>query len=427
MTTTSPTPVRVPAATGHAEARPTAAADGSTAELAAAFAAMVDALVTGIDVEAEPATTDPAAGEGAEASAAEGEEAATLGVDLAALLAVPLQVAAAPAAATAVVTLAVAVADGDGTAALPGGTGATGAPAATAATAAAAAAAVGEGAEVGVPLLAPGVTATSATEGAVAGSGPVAAEAATGEGSAIVAGPLETTSAGQPGASTPDELPAQHPQTEAGAATAGEAEASPDAEPGAVTTTGVTAAAAAAPATTGPGTASAADVVVAVGPTGLATPAATVDAAKPVAAAAAPPPVPEQLVTLVSPLRKSPDGTHRMSLQLRPEELGGVTVDVRVLGNQISLHLRADVPGTTDLLRASLADLRADLEAAGFDAGSLDVGVGDGGTSHDDRDGDVRRDASGGGTAHRGTGAVATAAPLSARTAAPAAGIDIRL
>lgn len=140
----------------------------------------------------------------------------------------------------------------------------------------------------------------------------------------------------------------------------------------------------------------------------------------PALAATVRPGLPEQLVTLVAPLRRGPDGTHQMSIELRPEDLGGVKVDVRILGNEISLHLRADLPATTELLRASLAALRSELETAGFDAGSLDAGS----NTQEEPDSD-RPDA-------RQTGATDAITARSQSqdapsTAAPAAGIDIRL
>lgn len=91
--------------------------------------------------------------------------------------------------------------------------------------------------------------------------------------------------------------------------------------------------------------------------------------AQPVAAT-----LPDQLVKVIAPYRRGPDGTHQVTIQLRPDELGEVQVDVRVVGNEVSLTLRADLSATADLLRTGLAELRAELEAAGFRSASLDVG-----------------------------------------------------
>lgn len=85
------------------------------------------------------------------------------------------------------------------------------------------------------------------------------------------------------------------------------------------------------------------------------------------------PSLPDQLVEVLSPLRRTPDGTHRMAIQLRPDELGDVDIEFQVRGNEISLSLRADLSSTNELLRESLAQLRAELDAAGFRSGTLDV------------------------------------------------------
>lgn len=108
------------------------------------------------------------------------------------------------------------------------------------------------------------------------------------------------------------------------------------------------------------------------GPTAAA-PTAAAGSGDPATRVAAPA-LSEQIVEVLSPLRRGPDGTHQVALQLRPDELGEVLVDVRVRGNEISLSLRADLAPTADLLRESLAELRSELEAAGFRSGNLDVG-----------------------------------------------------
>lgn len=86
------------------------------------------------------------------------------------------------------------------------------------------------------------------------------------------------------------------------------------------------------------------------------------------------PTLPDQLIEVIAPLRRGPDGTHQLSIQLRPDELGEVLVDVRVRGTEVNVSLRADLAGTTDLLREALGELRTELEAAGFRSADLDVG-----------------------------------------------------
>lgn len=416
MTTTSPTPVLRLATTGAA---PAAAATsharaGSPPDLAEAFAAMVEALTTELAaVTGEPLGTGDEVGP--EEPATDSAEQATSPDDiLAALVAAPLQVASplAPAGTAAAMT-------GDD----PVGLGA------------------GDSRQVPAATLVEGGTAGPA-------GGPVVAPAAPGtatelpgavEDAAVEDGAVED---GAPMATRPvldaDRSrgavrlsPSVHQVETDAALIVGEkaGSAGPDgaqvvdpARP--VATDGTAGGATVTTAGSGPADESALRLAAVVTSAGAPSPAAAsslggTSPAPSVAPAA--PAVPEQLVSLVSPLRRSPDGTHRMSLQLRPEELGEVTVDVRVLGTQISLHLRADVSATTDLLRASLADLRLELEAAGFDAGSLDVGADGREAPHGDDDRGARRPEPAGAAT-----SVATAA-LTAPTPTPAAGIDIRL
>lgn len=82
----------------------------------------------------------------------------------------------------------------------------------------------------------------------------------------------------------------------------------------------------------------------------------------------------EQLATVVRPLRQMADGTHRLSLQLRPAELGAVHLEVALEDGRLSLRATAENLATRDVLAASLPDLRAALARSGIDLGSLDVG-----------------------------------------------------
>lgn len=110
------------------------------------------------------------------------------------------------------------------------------------------------------------------------------------------------------------------------------------------------------------------------GTTGVSAPAApTATSATSATGQPTAPPLPDQLVEVLAPLRRAPDGTHRMAIQLRPDELGDVHIEFQVRGNEISLNLRADLASTNELLRDSLAQLRAELDAAGFRSGTLDV------------------------------------------------------
>lgn len=82
----------------------------------------------------------------------------------------------------------------------------------------------------------------------------------------------------------------------------------------------------------------------------------------------------EQLATVVRPLRQLSDGSHRLSLQLRPAELGVVHLEVALEDGVLSLRALAENLATRDVLAASLPDLRAELARSGIDLGSLEVG-----------------------------------------------------
>jgi flagellar hook-length control protein FliK len=100
------------------------------------------------------------------------------------------------------------------------------------------------------------------------------------------------------------------------------------------------------------------------------------------ATAPAAPPTPAapsaQLVQHLGPLLEGPDGSYALSLQLYPEELGAVRVDVALRAGEISLALHAGDDRAQEALRAALPDLRAALEDAGLTATAMSV---DGGQS----------------------------------------------
>lgn len=136
------------------------------------------------------------------------------------------------------------------------------------------------------------------------------------------------------------------------------------------------------------------------------------------------PSLPDQLVEVIGPLRQAPDGTHRLSVHLRPDELGEVLVDVRVRGNEVNLTIRADLAGTADLLRDAVGELRAELEAAGFRSGDVDV------SSHSDRRATQERRPAGampaGDAGASGLDGPEDTNPTPASTAA-SSGLDLRL
>jgi len=145
------------------------------------------------------------------------------------------------------------------------------------------------------------------------------------------------------------------------------------------------------------------------------------------APAAPPPPPAVQVVQLLTPLLEGPDGAHTMSLQLHPEELGAVQVDVALLRGEITLALHARDVAAQDALRAALPMLRAELEASGLTATSLSV---DGGRA-DQQPGERpdRPDHPGphGGSLPGGSGDGAPAGSPVPTTSSPDAALDVRM
>jgi flagellar hook-length control protein FliK len=83
-----------------------------------------------------------------------------------------------------------------------------------------------------------------------------------------------------------------------------------------------------------------------------------------------------QLSAPVVALAQSPDGDHRVTLTVSPENLGPVTVRAHVADGSIRIELHAPTDAGRDALRAILTDLRRDLAAASPHA-SLSLGGGD--------------------------------------------------
>ena len=105
----------------------------------------------------------------------------------------------------------------------------------------------------------------------------------------------------------------------------------------------------------------------------------TLPADAPAPTPVAPPAVPEQIVSVVVPLHGRGDGRHEVTLELRPDDLGTIRVEVSVEQQTVHLTLHAAEPATGRLLSAALAELRTALTDAGLRAGDLTVGP-DGGS-----------------------------------------------
>jgi len=105
----------------------------------------------------------------------------------------------------------------------------------------------------------------------------------------------------------------------------------------------------------------------------LAAPRAEAAATTASVAPATPPPAAAQLVAQLAPLRTGPDGVHRMTMLLNPEELGPITVVAEVRGDQLSVHLAGTTEAGREALRTALPQLERELRDSGFTACALDV------------------------------------------------------
>jgi hypothetical protein len=93
----------------------------------------------------------------------------------------------------------------------------------------------------------------------------------------------------------------------------------------------------------------------------------------------------EQLVSVLTPLRATTNGTYTLRLELKPPELGRVEMRVEMKDGVLSASIHADHEGSAQLVRDALADLRDLLNKGGVQTGDLTVS--DGGVGPDSRDG----------------------------------------
>ncbi|MGE0879188.1 MAG: flagellar hook-length control protein FliK [Acidimicrobiia bacterium] len=101
----------------------------------------------------------------------------------------------------------------------------------------------------------------------------------------------------------------------------------------------------------------------------------TTEAANAVSTEQAPPPQPwEQVVSAMKPLRKFSDGSHRLAVQLHPDDLGTVHVELSLHKGELNVHMVAQNDAARDALLGSLHELRSDLEASGVRAAAIHVG-----------------------------------------------------
>ena len=86
------------------------------------------------------------------------------------------------------------------------------------------------------------------------------------------------------------------------------------------------------------------------------------------------PAVVEQVATRLGELRR--EGQHEITMRLDPPELGGVTIDARLDGGRLTVHIRAEHGATQELLADALPRLRESLAQQGFVPEQVSVQLG---------------------------------------------------
>lgn len=168
------------------------------------------------------------------------------------------------------------------------------------------------------------------------------------------------------------------------------------------------------PAATGPDPAAAVTATPAATVAAPTTPAAGAEATTAPAAPAAPAPFDPaeaspatQVAEALRDVRRLSDGTHRLSLQLHPEDLGAVQLEIALREGRLHLRAVAQTEAGRSALQSSIPELRSELLDAGVDAGSLEVGG-------ETADGSTHAETSRDGTADTRP-AAATAGPATSR------------
>ena len=111
--------------------------------------------------------------------------------------------------------------------------------------------------------------------------------------------------------------------------------------------------------------------------------------------AAPPQPVHRQVSDALLGVRARGDGTHRMTLELHPADLGQVTVEVRIHAGAVSINLGSANDEARRSLSQALPQLRAELADAGLGGASVSVGADSSGGSAAHQNGTSGQPASG--------------------------------
>lgn len=98
----------------------------------------------------------------------------------------------------------------------------------------------------------------------------------------------------------------------------------------------------------------------------------------------APTPAPsqsQQMLSILSPVLNRPNGTHQISIEMHPADLGTIQATVTVQSGHVTVELNADHPGARQALGTALPDLRQQLGSGGRHADVFLGGATRGGTS----------------------------------------------
>ena len=76
----------------------------------------------------------------------------------------------------------------------------------------------------------------------------------------------------------------------------------------------------------------------------------------------------QQVLAVLSPILSTASGTHRISLELHPAELGSIQATITVSGSQVTVELHADNAATRQTIGSALPDLRQQLGSGGQQA-----------------------------------------------------------
>jgi flagellar hook-length control protein FliK len=146
----------------------------------------------------------------------------------------------------------------------------------------------------------------------------------------------------------------------------------------------------------------------------------------PVAAPAFPVGVATQVSRRLVPLRRGPDGTHRLTIRLNPEGLGPISVVAQVRKGAIAVQITGGTEAGRAALQATLPDLRRDLMEAGFGSCSLDVQQG-GPQPGQQGSGQASRESRQDRRPHRAAEPVEVAAPVEKEPGMPHRALDLRV